>query len=250
MLDVAGVLAFAPRWVEQLAARCNAHGPEALGDRRNGRAASVSPAALLTALAGRRGTPPEDGGRWTGEGGLVDGAPTRGGAGASAARLGSFEAGAVTDPNTPSAVPAFTGARAASGVQRGFDAAVAQARAAHPAPVVGGGAEGEHRLGLKPIRRRVRAPIGERPRALGHHSCKRLHVTAFVQPTSGEAVWFLSTGLSKPLLEKLPATFARDVGAGRERHIVLVLDNAGWHGPKNLAVPPYVFTSDTTVTVG
>ena len=60
---------------------------------------------------------------------------------------------------------------------------------------------------------------------------------AFVQPTSGEAVWFLSTGLSKPFFEALLAAFARETGAGRERHIVLVLDNAGWHGPKDLAVP-------------
>ena len=46
-----------------------------------------------------------------------------------------------------------------------------------------------------------------------------------------------STGLSKPLFEALLASFAQQAGAGRERHIVLVLDNAGWHGPKNLAVP-------------
>ncbi|MBV9777803.1 MAG: helix-turn-helix domain-containing protein, partial [Acetobacteraceae bacterium] len=53
VLDVAGVMAFAPRWVEQLAARYNAHGPDVLGDqrRRNGRAASVLTAAVLTALA-------------------------------------------------------------------------------------------------------------------------------------------------------------------------------------------------------
>ena len=30
VLDVAGVLAFAPRWVEELAGRYNAHGPEVL----------------------------------------------------------------------------------------------------------------------------------------------------------------------------------------------------------------------------
>jgi hypothetical protein len=67
VLDVAGVLAFAPRWVEQLAARYNAHGPGVLGDqrRRNGRAASVLTAAVLTALAERLREPPEDGGRWT-----------------------------------------------------------------------------------------------------------------------------------------------------------------------------------------
>jgi hypothetical protein len=79
--------------------------------------------------------------------------------------------------------------------------------------------------------------VGERPTALGHHRYEWLHVTAFVQPTSGEAVWFLSTGLSKPLFEALLAAFARQTGAGRERHIVLVLDNAGWHGPEGLAVP-------------
>ncbi len=37
--------------------------------------------------------------------------------------------------------------------------------------------------------------------------------------------------------EALLAGFARRVGAGRKRHIVLVLDNAGWHGPEGLAVP-------------
>ena len=68
VLDVAGVLAFAPRWVEQLAARYNAHGPAALGDQRqhNGRAASVLTEAVLAALAERLKAPPEDGGRWTG----------------------------------------------------------------------------------------------------------------------------------------------------------------------------------------
>jgi hypothetical protein len=68
VLDVAGVLAFAPRWVEQLAARYNAHGPAALGDqrRRNGRAARVLTEAVLAALAERLREPPEDGGQWTG----------------------------------------------------------------------------------------------------------------------------------------------------------------------------------------
>ena len=62
-------------------------------------------------------------------------------------------------------------------------------------------------------------------------------MTAFVQPTSGEAVWFLSNGLSKAFFAALLAAFAQQVGAGRERHVVLVLDNAGWHGPEDLPVP-------------
>src|SRR5918911_44529 len=67
-LEVAEVLAFAPRWVEELAARYNAVGPEALGDqrRRNGRAASLLRADVLAALAARLRTPPDDGGLWSG----------------------------------------------------------------------------------------------------------------------------------------------------------------------------------------
>src|ERR687893_2618146 len=67
-LEVAEVLAFVPRWVEQLAARYNAFGPEALGDqrRRNGRAATLLTEAVLSALAERVRTPPDDGGLWSG----------------------------------------------------------------------------------------------------------------------------------------------------------------------------------------
>ncbi len=58
-----------------------------------------------------------------------------------------------------------------------------------------------------------------------------------MQPTSGETVWYLATGLSKPFFEALLASFARRTRAGRERHIILVLDDAGWHGPEGLPVP-------------
>ena len=68
ILEVAEVLAFVPRWVEQLAARDNACGPAALGERRrhNGKAASLLTEDVLAALAERVKTPPEDGGVWSG----------------------------------------------------------------------------------------------------------------------------------------------------------------------------------------
>src|SRR3954470_156588 len=68
VLEVAEVLAFVPRWVEELAARYNALGPEALGDqrRRDGRAASVRTEDVLAAVAERVRTPPEAGGLWSG----------------------------------------------------------------------------------------------------------------------------------------------------------------------------------------
>src|SRR5215204_5126071 len=68
VLEVSEALAFVPRWVTQLAARYNASGPAALGDRRrrNGKAASLLTPDLLAALAERVRTPPEDGGLWSG----------------------------------------------------------------------------------------------------------------------------------------------------------------------------------------
>jgi transposase len=68
VLEVAEVLALVPRWVTQLAARYNASGPEALGDRRrhNGKAASLLTPELLAALTERLKRPPEDGGLWSG----------------------------------------------------------------------------------------------------------------------------------------------------------------------------------------
>src|SRR3954453_20346227 len=58
--DVAAVTSFVPRWIEQLLARYNAHGPEALGDlrRRNGGAPSVLRPELLERLRARLAAPP------------------------------------------------------------------------------------------------------------------------------------------------------------------------------------------------
>ena len=85
--------------------------------------------------------------------------------------------------------------------------------------------------------RRIWAPKGQRPLALGHHRYEWLYVTAFVAPATGESVWFVGKGVSKPLFEGLLAAFAQQVGAGRDRSVVLVLDNAGWHTEPGLAVP-------------
>ena len=95
----------------------------------------------------------------------------------------------------------------------------------------------EHRLGLKPITRRIWAPIGERPIAAGHHRFEWLYVTGFVEPETGRTVWNVSTAISKEMFERILADFAETAGAGASKRIVLQLDNAGWHGPENLAIP-------------
>jgi len=67
-VEVADILAFVPRWVEELAQRYNRHGPAALGNQRrnNGRAPSVLTPQVLAAVAERIKLPPDDGGLWSG----------------------------------------------------------------------------------------------------------------------------------------------------------------------------------------
>src|SRR5918997_287749 len=202
VLEVAAVLAFAPRWVTRLAQRYNASGPEALGDRRrrNGKAAGLLTPDLLAARPdrARQGTARGRRSVERPQGRPLDGAASRPGEGAPAARLGGAEADRLVHPSAAAAACARGHARAAGDAEKNLDAAVPPAKAAHPDRPVEVWAEDENRLGLKPVRRRVWAPVGQRPIALGHHRHQWLHVIAFVQPTSGETVWHLASGLSKP----------------------------------------------------
>jgi transposase len=65
--QVSETTAYGERWVEQLLARYNAEGPEALGDlrRRNGAPATILKPELLAKLGGRLREPPSDGGLWS-----------------------------------------------------------------------------------------------------------------------------------------------------------------------------------------
>lgn len=66
--EVAAILSFSTRWVRLLVKRYNEHGPDSLGDRRegNGTAPTILTPEALGALKERLKTPPDDGGLWTG----------------------------------------------------------------------------------------------------------------------------------------------------------------------------------------
>lgn len=122
---------------------------------------------------------------------------------------------------------------------------VAEEAERHPGATIETFAPDEHRIGLKPILRRVWAPRGKRHIARGHR--RWLYVTAFVSPATGESFWYLATGVDKELFEDTLALFAREAGAGRDRIVILVLDGAGWHsapravpeGIRLVHLPPY-----------
>src|SRR5260221_4230344 len=101
------------------------------------------------------------------------------------------------------------------------------------------GATDEHRIGLKPVLRRVWAPRGQRPMARVRHRFAWRYLVAFVHPASGRPVFHLAPSVSIALFEVELAAFARQVGAGPDKQIVLVLDRAGWHTSVRLRVPSH-----------
>lgn len=58
-----------------------------------------------------------------------------------------------------------------------------------------------------------------------------------MEPATGRTVWNVSNCICKEMFEAILADFAKSVGAGAGKRIVLQLDKAGWHGPENLTVP-------------
>jgi hypothetical protein len=98
-------------------------------------------------------------------------------------------------------------------------------------------AQDEARLGLVPIVKRIWAEKGKRPLAIHHRRYEWLYVYGFVQPTTGRVEWLLLPSVDTALFQLALDRFAATVGAGPNKHIVLVLDGAGWHRAKELKVP-------------
>ncbi len=95
----------------------------------------------------------------------------------------------------------------------------------------------EHRVGLKPILRKVWARKGKRPVARVQHRFQWLYVLAFVHPASGRNEWQFASGINTTMMSAVLDAFAKAVGAGPSRRIVLVLDQAGYHTSPQVQVP-------------
>ena len=96
----------------------------------------------------------------------------------------------------------------------------------------------EHRLGLKPVLRRVWALKGHRPVVRVHHRYEWLYVYCFVRPSTGQSCWLLLPAVNAEVFSLALSHFAREVGAGEGKRILLVVDQAGYHTAKQVRVPP------------
>lgn len=106
----------------------------------------------------------------------------------------------------------------------------------------------EHRVGLKPIIRKIWAKKGERPIAVVEQKYEWLYVYGFLEPKTGKTRFYLIPRVNSTWLNLVMKKFAEEEEAGEEKIIIIVEDNAGWHhsqkrelqlGIKIENLPPY-----------
>lgn len=95
----------------------------------------------------------------------------------------------------------------------------------------------EHRIGLKPILRRIWARKGSRVRAVVRPRYQWMYLYGFVEPESGKTSWFLMPTVNTQAFSLVLRAFAEEQGVGPNKQIALVLDQAGWHKSRDLCLP-------------
>ena len=95
----------------------------------------------------------------------------------------------------------------------------------------------EHRVGLKPILRKVWSKIGTRPTAIVQHRYEWLYVYGFVKPKTGETLCYLIPRVNTKWLNVVYQQFAVDAGICETKKLLLIEDNAGWHRSNKVIIP-------------
>lgn len=109
-------------------------------------------------------------------------------------------------------------------------------KARHPGVAVEVWTQDEARIGQQGTLTSVWAPTGSRPTAVKQTEYEGLYLWAAVNPVTGESCAIITPTVSTTLMNEHLRQISSQ--AGPERHVVLVLDRAGWHVAKALAVPP------------
>ena len=87
----------------------------------------------------------------------------------------------------------------------------------------------EHRIGLKPVLRRIWAPRGQRPVVRIHPRYEWLYIYAFAHPNTGRSFYLLMPTVSIDAFSIALEHFAAFLNPTPQHEILLLLDNAGWH---------------------
>jgi len=93
----------------------------------------------------------------------------------------------------------------------------------------------ETRFGMKGILTREWSPIGERPWRERQVEYKNAWIFGAVEPATGDHHGLVTTHAATDFMQAFVDSFA--VGIAHDEHVVLVVDNAGWHVTGHLRVP-------------
>jgi hypothetical protein len=114
---------------------------------------------------------------------------------------------------------------------------VEKLRQAYPEASIELWSQDEHRIGLKPILRRLWARKGTRVRAVVRPRYQWMYLYGFVEPQSGKTSWLLMPTVNTAAFSLALSAFAHEQGVGPKKHLLLVLDQAGWHKSADLVIP-------------
>jgi hypothetical protein len=171
------------------------------------------------------------------EGGALDRAEDRLGEGSCPTGLGVSEEGEDEPPGSEALKRPGSRRGRARSFQKSLPERLKEIRKAYPGAQVELWAEDEARLGLKPVTRRVWAPVGERPVARFKRGYKWTYLYVFVRPQSGEVYWLILPTVNTGLFSMALNEFAKEVGTSKDKRVLLVVDRAGWHTGKEVEVP-------------
>ena len=93
----------------------------------------------------------------------------------------------------------------------------------------------EARIGQQGTLTRLWAPRGSRPTAVKQTEYEWVYLFASINATTGESVALVSPTVNTHYMNAHLEHISRQVGPSR--HVVLILDRAGWHVAKALQVP-------------
>ena len=96
----------------------------------------------------------------------------------------------------------------------------------------------EARVGQQGTLTRVWAPRGSRPTAVRQTRYEWVYLYAAVEPATGESVALLAPNVDTGTMNAFLAMLASELKP--REHAVLILDGAGWHKSRALAVPENV----------
>ena len=107
----------------------------------------------------------------------------------------------------------------------------------HPDKIIEIWAQDEMRLGLQPVTRRVWSPKGKRPIAKMDRKYQWLYCYCFVRPLTGDNFWTIMPRVDTEIMSLSLKEFSNYHNSKKDKIIIILLDQAGWHTTKKLDIP-------------